>query len=77
MAHDEQVSPDAGLNPCVVSVARQTVYRRLMLIHFRRANNDHDQRHSAKSKIRDEENLCLLLEELFIVVEAVFFCPTD
>ena len=43
-----------------------------MLIHFRRANNDHDQRHSAKSKIRDEENLCLLLEELFIVVEAVY-----
>lgn len=42
-----------------------------MLIHFGRADNNHDQRHSAKSKIRDEENLCLLLEELFVVVEAV------
>lgn len=71
MAHDEQVSPDAGLNPRVVFVASQTVYRCLMLIHFRRADNNHDQRHCAKSKIRDEKNLCLLLEELFVVVETV------
>jgi hypothetical protein len=74
MAHQEETTFPGVLQPLVTIVAEKEIYRVWVIvvgIHESEANGNTNNRERTKQDVRQEKNLCLLLEELPIVPEPV------
>ena len=71
VAADEERAVETRLNPLVVVVADEVVNGGVLLVHHCPADDDDADGDRAEGKVGVEQDFCLLLEKVLVVVEAI------